>query len=42
LKFNVIFSKNIYDIATRPAINTTSEKKVLKLLSTENYELVNQ
>ena len=42
LKFNVIFSKNIYDTATRPAMNTTVEKKVLKLLNTENYELVNQ
>lgn len=42
LKFNVIFSKNIYDIATRPALNTSVEKKVLKLLNTENYEPVNQ
>jgi hypothetical protein len=42
LKFNVIFSKNIYDIATRPAMNTSVEKKVLKLLSTENFELINE
>lgn len=42
LKFQIIFSKNIYDVATKPGINTTSEKKVLKLLNTENYELVNQ
>ena len=42
LKFQIIFCKNIYDVATKPGINTTSEKKVLKLLNTENYELVNQ
>lgn len=40
LKFEVIFSKNLYDIATRPAINTISEKKVLKLINTENFKLV--
>ena len=34
--------KNIYDMATKPGMNTTSEKKVLKLLNTENYVLVNQ
>jgi hypothetical protein len=42
LKFNVIFSKNIYDIAIRPIMNTSVEKKVLKLLSTENFELINE
>ena len=40
LKFQVIFSKNLGDIATRPAINTTSEKKVLKLINTENFKLI--
>jgi hypothetical protein len=41
LKYQVVFSKG-FDIATRPAMNTTFENKVLKLLSTENYKLVNQ
>jgi len=40
LKFQVIFSKGFCDIATRPAINTTSEKKVLKLINTENFKLI--
>ena len=40
LKYQVIFSKNLGDIATRPAINTTSEKKVLKLINTENFKLI--
>ena len=40
LKFQVIFSKGLGDIATRPAINTTSEKKVLKLINTENFQLI--
>jgi hypothetical protein len=40
LKFQVIFSKNLGDIATRPAINTTVEKKVLKLINTENFKLI--
>ena len=38
--FQIIFSKNNGDIATRPAINTTSEKKVLKILKEENFKLV--
>jgi hypothetical protein len=40
LKYQVIFSKGLGDIATRPAINTTSEKKVLKLINTENFQLI--
>jgi hypothetical protein len=40
LKFQVIFSKGLGDVATRPAINTVSEKKVLKLINTENFQLV--
>jgi hypothetical protein len=40
LKFQVIFNKNFTDIATRPAINSTSEKRILKLLNSENFKLV--
>jgi hypothetical protein len=40
LKYQVIFSKGLGDIATRPAINTTVEKKVLKLINTENFKLI--
>jgi hypothetical protein len=40
LKFQVIFSKGLGDVATRPAINTVSEKRVLKLINTENFQLV--
>jgi len=41
-KFQIIFSKGLglNDIATRYAINTTSEKKVLKVLNSENFILV--
>jgi len=38
-KFRVIFSKAMDDIATRNAINTTSEKKVLKLIKEEGFVL---
>ena len=38
-RIQVTFSKGIGTIATRPAITTTSEKKVLKLLSYENFVL---
>ena len=38
-KFQIIFSKGYNDIAIRPAINTTSEKKVLKLIKDENFAL---
>ena len=31
-KFQIIFSKELGEIAMRPAINTTSEKKILKLI----------
>lgn len=43
-QFKIIFSKDIVggEIATSPAINTTSEKKVLKLLTTENFTLVTE
>ena len=40
LKFQVIFSKGLGYVATRPAINTISEKRVLKLINTENFKLV--
>jgi len=38
-KFQVIFSKELGDLATRGAINTTSEKKVLKLIKDEGFVL---
>lgn len=39
-KFQVIFSKGgLGDIATRGAINTTSEKKILKLIKEEGFLL---
>ena len=40
LKFQVIFSKGLGYVATRPAINAVSEKRVLKLINTENFKLV--
>ncbi len=40
-KFQVIFSKSFSDLATRNAINSTSEKRILKLLKTENFVLEN-
>lgn len=40
LRFQVTFNKNFTDIATRPAINSTSEKRILKLLNSENFKLV--
>lgn len=40
LKFQVIFSENLYSLATRPAINSVSEKRIVKLLTTENFKLV--
>lgn len=39
-KFQIIFSKGLNYIATKPAINSTSEKRVLKFLSSENFVLV--
>ena len=39
-KFQIIFSKGLNDIATKPAINSTSEKRVLKFLNSENFVLV--
>jgi hypothetical protein len=40
-KFEIIFSKGLNGgIATRPAIKSTSEKKILKVLNYENFILV--
>lgn len=39
-KFQIIFSKGLGDIAIRSAINTTSEKKVLKLIKDEGFVFV--
>lgn len=38
-KFQIIFSKGLGDIAKRGAINTTSEKKILKLIKEEGFLL---
>jgi hypothetical protein len=35
--FQVIFSKSVYDTATRFAINSISEKKILKFLNSEKF-----
>jgi len=40
LKFQVIFRENLHSLATRPAINSTSEKRIVKLLTSENFKLV--
>jgi hypothetical protein len=40
LKYQVIFSKGLTEMARKPALNTTVEKKVLKLINDENYQLV--
>lgn len=41
IKFKIIFSKpGNNETATRFAINSTSEKKVLKVLNSENFVLV--
>ena len=40
-KIQVIFSKNVCDISARPALNSTSEKRVLKFLNSEKFVLVN-
>lgn len=39
-KFQVIFSKDFNEIAKRNAITTTSEKRVLKLIKDEGFELM--
>jgi|LakMenE18May11ns_1017448.scaffolds.fasta_scaffold9639998_3 uncharacterized SAM-binding protein YcdF (DUF218 family) len=39
-KYLVIFSKGLTEMARKPALNTTIEKKVLKLINDENYQLV--
>jgi hypothetical protein len=36
-----VFSKG-FETATRPAINSVSENKILKLLNTEKFILINQ
>lgn len=43
-KFQIIFSKNIggSEMATRPAINSTSEKRILKFIKDEGFKLVNE
>jgi hypothetical protein len=41
-RIQVTFTKGIGTVATRPAITTTSEKKVLKLLTSENFVLEKQ
>jgi len=40
LKFQVIFGENLHSLATRPVINSTSEKRIVKLLTSENFKLV--
>ncbi len=40
-KIQVIFAKGVFDIATRNAINTTSENKILKLIKEEGFNLQN-
>jgi hypothetical protein len=40
LKYQVIFSKGLTEMARKPALNTTVEKKVLKLINDENFKLV--
>ena len=40
LKYQVIFAKGLNEIATRPAINSVSEKKILNLLNSESFKLV--
>lgn len=39
-RYQVIFQKNVGDLATRYAINTASENKVLKLIGEEGFELI--
>jgi hypothetical protein len=39
-KYQVFFSKSLTEMARKPALNTTVEKKVLKLINDENYQLV--
>ncbi len=38
LRFQIIFNENNSVTATRPAINTVSESKVLKVLNSENFK----
>lgn len=40
LRIKVVFSKDMNTLATRYAINTISEKKVLKLIKDEGFVLV--
>ena len=40
LRIQVIFNKDYTEMATRPAIDSTSEKRILKLLNSENFKLV--
>lgn len=41
LKYQIVFPSNVVgEPSKRPAINTTSEKKILKLLQEENFQLI--
>lgn len=41
LKYQLVFPSNVIgEPSKRPAINTTSEKKILKLLQEENFSLI--
>jgi hypothetical protein len=37
LKYQVIFAETITSLATRNAINTTSEKRIVKLINDEGF-----
>jgi hypothetical protein len=39
-KIQVIFSNSLNDIAYKPAINSTSEKKIVKFLLDNNFTIV--
>lgn len=40
LKIQVVFNKGGIGLVTRNAINSTSEKKIVKFLNSENFKLV--
>jgi len=39
-KIQVVFSKSIEDVAWRHAINSTSDRAVIKFLTKEGFELI--
>jgi hypothetical protein len=39
-RIQIVFSKSIEDIAWRPAINSTSERAVIRFLTKEGFEFV--